>query len=1072
MTVVDQLSFSKNALNQYVNKIEKLIESEVANEESFYADFRDLLKNFFKTEEFEVIIVPKAEEKKDKPDFIVYMNNIPIFHVEGKNPYDPVDKWLLADTTNRLFNQIYRFRGREDNNIPVIVTDFINIWVIDKESPNSKDSDHQVKLKLKLVDDSGTSWKTYSGIKTKLESALNYVCEDAVISISKVSSMIPHLVKYAKKLKEEIIEVFKEPSNPMKNYLENIRNDFLKSIFSSDKEKKSQEFADLFAQTLIYGGFIAWMRFCKDGNDSRLFKFINAINYLPYGTFIHSIFSEIAVKLSPEIQRNIITKIEKTFQSSDFEKITENTETLMITFYSDFLQKYDPEMAKNRGIVYTPHPIVEYMTRGVHFLLKLYFNKDEGILNRGISFLDPAAGTLAFPIEIIRLANKEFKKKYISQPGRVLNHLSDWVHNSYLPNTFAFEILMAPYLLSHFRLNMILNDLGVKFNPQKDKANIYLFNTLMSSQTTLDDFKNLSIGEEIISALRIRKNQEILVIISNPPYNISSQNKIDWIEEKMDLYKKNLDETNLLPLSDDYVKFIRFAQWKLCETENCKKGIVVYITNNTYLDGRTFKEMRKELCKSFDYIYVTNLHGNVRKGEQGNPFDIMVGVSIVFFIRLEAHSDEKIKLFYRSINNTNKYEKFNELQKNFNVNDFFEIDLNENYYLIPFEIDSDIIEKYNNFLSMDKIFRNYNTGTYTHRDNLLVHSDKLTLEENLTNYFNDNISFLEERKIHIHSTRDWDMDLAREQTNFLEVKLKIIISSYRAFDKRYLCFDEHLIERGCSRSELMNNLSSENPAICTTKQLMNPSFSHVFVTTNPFDVCFLSTRSKEAAYGFPLMFNNESNLVLPSLEYDILEEDLFYYIYSVLNSKIYQKKYQELLAKDFPRIPFPKVKNIFMEMTNKGKRLADLHLLVAEDLDTTQFPMSNSSDYKIYYIRRYDKDNDGIQISDTYDPRTKKIYLKKRTKTQNKAEQDGDSLEDITWIGGITQKMWDFEIGGRQQLKNWLFIRTFSENVKKNTLQRPLNNEELDYFLRMCDAIKKSIELLPELDEIYKKIDP
>jgi len=373
---------------------------------------------------------------------------------------------------------------------------------------------------------------------------------------------------------------------------------------------------------------------------------------------------------------------------------------------------------------------------------------------------------------------------------------------------------------------------------------------------------------------------------------------------------------------------------------------------------------------------------------------------------------------------------------------------------------------------MDEIFRNYNTGTYTHRDNLLVHPDKLTLEENLNNYFNDNISSLKERKIHLHSTRDWDMDLAREQINFIEAKLKIIISSYRAFDKRYLCFDEHLIERGCSRSELMNNLSFENPAICTTKQLMNPSFSHVFMTANPFDVCFLSTKSKEAAYGFPLIFNNESNLVLPSLEYDFLEEDLFYYIYGVLNSKIYQKKYQEFLAKNFPRIPFPEAKNIFMEMANKGKRLSDLHLLIANDLDITKFPMGISSDFRIFYVRKNDKDSNGNQIPDTYDPKTQKIYFKKRTKAQIKIEQDRDSLDNITWIGNISQEMWDFEIGGRQQLKEWLYARRYSEIPMKNLIPRQLNQEELDYLFKMCDAIKKTIELLPDLDEIYKKIDP
>ena len=159
-------------------------------------------------------------------------------------------------------------------------------------------------------------------------------------------------------------------------------------------------------------------------------------------------------------------------------------------------------------------------------------------------------------------------------------------------------------------------------------------------------------------------------------------------------------------------------------------------------------------------------------------------------------------------------------------------------------------------------------------------------------------------------------------------------------------------------------------------------------------------------------------------------------------------------------------------MANKGKRLAELHLLEAKDLDTTHFHMSKSTDYKIYYVRSKDKDDLGNQIPITYDPNRKCIYFKKRTTSQIQAENDGALLNDITWISDITQEMWDFEVGGRQQLKEWLYARKYSEEFKKNTLQRPLNNGELDYFLKMCDAIKKTVELIPELDEIYNKIDP
>lgn len=1070
MTVTDQLTFSKNALNKYAQKIGALIDQEVATEESFYPDFRDLLKNYFSSNEFEVISVPKAESTEDKPDFIIYMDNIPIINIEAKNPYDPIDKWILATSKNRLFEQIYRYRGRENGNIPVIITDFLQILVIDNDSPNSMDSDHQVKYKFKIVDDSSSKWKSFTNAKKNFEGALNYACEDITISITKISSMIPHLVKYAKKLKNKIIEVFNEASNPMKTYLESIRNDFLKSIFSSDKEKKSQEFADLFSQTLIYGGFIAWMRFCKDGNSSLDFAFNIVTRYLPYGTFIYSIFSEISVKLSPEVQNKIISKIERIFQSSNFERITENTETLMITFYSDFLQKYDPVMAKDRGIVYTPHPIVSYITRGVDCLLKKYYNKSNGVASSDIYFLDPAAGTMAFPIEILRLAKSNFEKKYSKQPSRVMNEFNDWVHKIFLKNTFAFEILMAPYVLGHFRINMILEDLGAKIDPLKDRVNLFLFNTLMSSQTTINDFRNVSIGEEIIKALNIRKSQEILVVLSNPPYNVSSQNKIDWIENKMDLYKHNLDEKNIQPLSDDYVKFIRFAQWKLCEAPNCQKGIVGFITNNTYLDGRIFRVMRLELCKSFDYIYITNLHGKMRGGEQGNVFDISVGVSIVFFIRLENHSDENFNVFYRSIPNTTKYEKFQELDKPFLLSDYKKLPLTKNHYFVPIEFNSEIALKFYHFYSIDKIFINSSTGIKTHHDTFLIANEKDSLKKRLNLFFNGNDDQLKKIGMELKASKSWNPKDARSKGNLNKAINSIDYISYRGFSKEFLIYDNIFVERG--RPSFMAQISPKNPVICTTKQLMKPPFSHTFITTIPFDICVLSTNSKESAYGFPLFFDNKSNITKPTLPYIVSEIEIFYYVYGILNSNQYRKKYEKFLERDFPRIPFPDEKDPFIEMSNLGKKLSDLYLFKDKDLDHTQFLMSESTDYKIYNVRSKDKDNQGNQISDTYDPITQRIYFKKRLKSQIQMEKEGDRLDDITWIGGISQAMWDFEIGGRQQLKQWLFARRFGTENKKNTIPRPLTNEELEYFLVMCDAIKKTIEILPEIDTVYKKIDP
>jgi len=1034
MTIADKLSFSKTALSTYVKEVEKLYDSGVANEESYYHLFRDLLANFFSGNEFEVRIVPKAEETKDKPDFIVFMDEIPIIHIEAKNPYDKVEKWLVSDTTNRLFNQVYRFRGKEDNNIPVIVTDFIHIWFIDKDSPNSKDSDHQVKTKLKIIDDSGTSWRVFAGTTSKLEAGLTYVCEDLVLSITKVSSMIPLLVKYAKKLKEKIIEVFSETTNPMKIYLENIRNDFLDSIFSSDKESKSHEFADLFAQTLIYGCFISWMRFCKEGKSPSNFSLRKATDYLPYGTFIYNVFADMSTKSSPDIKKNIFQKIERIFQSTQFERITQNTETLMITFYSDFLQQYDPEMAKDRGIVYTPHTIVSFITRGINYFLKKSFNKPEGVCSSNITFLDPAAGTMAFPCEILRLAKNYFEIKYSKQPGRIDAHFKEWVEDHFLKNSYAFEILMAPYVLGHLRTNMLIDEIGTNIDTSKERVKFYLFNTLMELQTTLKDFRNPVIGAEIVEALNVRNKTPIIVIMGNPPYNISSQNKFKWIEEKIEDYKEEIQRTGTKKISsfkalqDDYVKFIRFAQWKITQKNY---GIVAFITNNYYIDGITFRGMRYCLQKDFDEIWIVNLNGDIRKDipkrvlklgikSDENIFGdkTSVGVAIAFFIRAPNHSDENCKIRYIEKWGS-KEEKYSFLEYSVDELNFQELPQRENYEMIPDEFF--FRDKYQSFIYIVDIFKKNIQGIITGHDDEIIDISK---EET-----KNKIRILFEKYSHPPNTptktwnRAWILETTENKANS-----KIVEWNWRGFDRRFISFDTKLIGRASYQTmQYLIPPNNDNLTLIINRQNRTDLASSYFVTNTIFDNKCLEGAKGLKCYAFPLKINlskEENDILKPKtaidsninpefkqkFEYlnDINDDAIFFYIYGILYTPIFRKRYFLGLMEDFPRIPFPKSRELLINMARLGKRLTNLHILKAKDLNSTQFEMSKSSDLRIHYVRRNDKDNNGNQIPDTYDPNTTRIYFKKRNKTQIRAESNGDKLDNITWIGGITQKMWEY----------------------------------------------------------------
>jgi predicted helicase len=216
------------------------------------------------------------------------------------------------------------------------------------------------------------------------------------------------------------------------------------------------------------------------------------------------------------------------------------------------------------------------------------------------------------------------------------------VQERLLPRIFGFELLMAPYAIAHLKLGLFLEDTGYEFSGSK-RLEVYLTNALDQS---LDHQPELGFEEFIAAegtaALAV-KQTEVMVVIGNPPYSgHSANNRIPWISEKIrDYYLLDgipLNERNTKWLQDDYVKFIRFGQWRINET---KQGILSFISNHGYLDNPTFRGMRQNLDKTFDEIYVLDLHGNIKKREVSkdgskdeNVFDIQQGTSICFLLKM------------------------------------------------------------------------------------------------------------------------------------------------------------------------------------------------------------------------------------------------------------------------------------------------------------------------------------------------------------------------------------------------------------------------------------------------------
>ena len=431
------------------------------------------------------------------------------------------------------------------------------------------------------------------------------------------------------------------------------QRELLPSLEFSAASEKDYSFADIYAQTIAYGLFTA--RVFSHVRDP-LFDFNrrDAWQQLPEtNPFLRQLFKDVSEQKPSELGDDLIGCIAEVFGIlraakmdailSDFrEKM--NREDIVIRFYEDFLAAYKPKMRERRGVYYTPEPVVSYMVRSVDILIKEKFNKPLGLADPEVMILDPACGTGTFLLWIFKLIYDRFDndgeaRSLIKQKLGDISW-SDYVRDHLLPRVFGFELLMAPYAICHLKLGLFLEESGYRFDSSQ-RLGVYLTNTLDDAAKKQEMLIPEFIAEESNEAAGVKLDIPVMVVIGNPPYSGHSENKSEWVGALVkDYYFVDglpLGEKNPKWLQDDYVKFIRFSQWRIDKTGT---GILAFVTNHGYLDNPTFRGMRQSLAKSFNWIRILDLHGNSKKKETAvdgtkdeNVFDIQQGVAVCIMIK-------------------------------------------------------------------------------------------------------------------------------------------------------------------------------------------------------------------------------------------------------------------------------------------------------------------------------------------------------------------------------------------------------------------------------------------------------
>lgn len=1021
-------------LKSYLKEIFEVANQGDAKEESYYSTLEVLFKEYAELigkRNIHVTTLPKRTEAGN-PDFRIWDGKQHIVgYIEAKAP--TVEYLDQIETTGQLKRYLSTFPN-------LILTNFFEFRLYRNGALVDKVLIARPFVVHKL--------KSVPPVEKEDEflSLLEKFFSFSLPKVYDAKSLAIELAKRTRFLKDEVVaQELKEEEKTEKSFITGFYEAFKKYLISS---LSKEDFADLYSQTITYGLFAARTR-SENSFNRKL-----AYDRIPRTIgILRDVFRFISLGDLPKQMEWIVDDISEVLAVTDVKNILHEYfhegkgKDPIVHFYETFLAEYDPETREKRGVYYTPEAVVSYIVKSLHIILKEKFGKSDGFASSSVTVLDPAAGTLTFLAEAAKLAVDEFVSKYGEgkKEGFIKEHI--------LRNFYAFELMMAPYAVGHLKMSFLLEELGYKLH-EDDRFKLYLTNTLEMEELAQTELPGMSsLSEESHLAGKVKKETPILVILGNPPYSVSSVNKSDFIEEEMELYKDDVrSERNIQPLSDDYIKFIRFAHWKI---EKAGKGVIGMITNNSYLSGLIHRGMRKKLLESFNEIYILNLHGNSRIGEKcsdGSPdenvFDIMQGVSIALFIK--NRKEEGLgKILYQDLYGLQeiKYEYLN--TNNVNSTTWKQLQLYESYYFFVLK-DFDLKSEYEVFWKMSEIFNVYSFGVTTSRDHFVVGFTKDEIVQRLRLFAGNLPDEVVREGLNLKDTGTWELSDVRQKTkgHLFELEERIYPYAYRPFDNRWICYEPSLIER--DRREIMQHiLHSENLGLNLTRRLRDPIWQHVYPSLLITDKTILSSRDncflfplylypdtdkkdlfshREVEEGRKSNINPELFKVLSeTYKREPTPEEIFYYIYAVLYSNTYRTKYAEFLKIDFPRIPFSKDYEVFSKMGKYGNRLVDLHLLKSEELDPPVAKFQGKGDDKVERVK-YEEG---------------KIYI-------NKSQ----------YFEGVKPEVWEYQIGGYQVCDKWL----------KDRKGRRLSLDDIRHYCKVVTSLKKTIEIQKEVDDLYSEV--
>ena len=904
---------------------------------------------------------------------------------------------------------------------------------------------------------------------------------------------------------------------PEKGPLRNLYNAFRVALVHDQEE---DEFADAFAQTITYGLLTArWLGNDQLATTGHRFTRQSALKYVPAASpFLNDLFkSVLSLKLDEQRGRllwlvddvaDLLDRIDVAYVFGAGDAGSDTATDPVIHFYEPFLAAYDKQLKNKRGVFFTPRPVVSYIVRSVHELLQKEFGLEDGLAStdtwddvtkriKGVEIpegvkasdpfvcvLDPATGTGTFLFECIEVIERTMKDRWCRElkatgwkDPEVVTRWTDYVPKHLLPRLHGYELMIAPYAIAILKLSFRLLETGCPLKGG-DRLHVYITNTLeapsrLANPRLADLFTSLSRQAQEVDEKK--RSGCFTVIVGNPPYSVLSANLTEEMRRLVDPYRHvagdKIQERSMLRLEmhlqDDYVKFLAISQAMIARA---KVGVLGLITNNGYLDNLSLRGVRTALLNQMKSAVVTNLLGNrLRPHSQAgavgdeNVFDIEQGVAIfVGVASTQQPSRAAAHVEYIEVLGT-RPRKYAQLLSDIGtaIVPLALAPRAPNYFFVP--RDETHADEYAAYLSLDTLMPVNISGIVTAHDALVADFKDSHLIENANLLLDSRRSDGEVREaVDVKDNAGWKLQKARVafRTGHRGHSHYLHDYAYRPFDTRRIYYHPAIVWSD-RRNVMSHVLAGNNLALATCRQLAGPPWTHVFVTRHLQDDCFISNRTRERSYHFPLFLHGDQrqrSLVgsstrlhaaglnlspdfIAELGLDSLPTEScstprdralrgFGYVYAVLHSVGYRERYVEFLKVEFPRIPRAGSAALARSLSDLGLKLVRLHLLDVPKEELSSVPEFVGA-HRVP-VSRVGWGNNTVWI---------------------------DGPQNSAGFRGVPATVWEFRVGCYRVCEKWL----------KDRKGRALSQDDIKHYQKIVFAIAETVRIMEEIDEVVTK---